>query len=475
MVKAGLSTGEIALKIAELVADIGLDVAGQEKDLAIAAWERTQAERELLKSIEDGLGDELIKRILIFREIEALRALSDEYRSTIARGAKLVDERAAYNKRVAALTQQNRYQDMTFRVSRNHALEQYHASLALASRYAYLAAKAYDYETNLGESDPGSPRDLFAEIVRARTPGLLVNGEPQLGQGGLADVLARMKANYDVLKGQLGFNNPQTETGKISLRTELFRILPPASGADSDALWRQTLQNARVANLWEVPEYRYYAKPFASDLDGNGNAAVEPGLVIRFGTGILAGRNVFGKPLSGGDHAYDPSLFATKVRSAGVWFSNYRTDDLFNDLPQAPRVYLFPVGCDIMSIANSPTPDKVRIWRIVDQQIPVPFAALNSSLDQSNFRPLVDSLNGALGSPRRYSSFRAYHDAGDTLNLSEMVFDSRLVGRSVWNTEWVLIIPGLTLNSDPEEGLDRFINQVKDIKLVFQTYGHPGM
>ena len=475
VVKAGLSTGEIALKIAELVADIGLDVAGQEKDLAIAAWERTQAERELLKSIEDGLGDELIKRILIFREIEALRALSDEYRSTIARGAKLVDERAAYNKRVAALTQQNRYQDMTFRVSRNHALEQYHASLALASRYAYLAAKAYDYETNLGESDPGSPRDLFAEIVRARTPGLLVNGEPQLGQGGLADVLARMKANYDVLKGQLGFNNPQTETGKISLRTELFRILPPASGADSDAIWRQTLQNARVANLWEVPEYRYYAKPFASDLDGNGNAAVEPGLVIRFGTGILAGRNVFGKPLSGGDHAYDPSLFATKVRSAGVWFSNYRTDDLFNDLPQAPRVYLFPVGCDIMSIANSPTPDKVRIWRIVDQQIPVPFAALNSSLDQSNFRPLVDSLNGALGSPRRYSSFRAYHDAGDTLNLSEMVFDSRLVGRSVWNTEWVLIIPGLTLNSDPEEGLDRFINQVKDIKLVFQTYGHPGM
>ncbi len=479
VVKAGLSTGEIALKIAELVADIGLDVAGQEKDLAVAAWDRQQEQRELLKSIEENVGDELIKRVLIFREIEALRALSDEYRSTIAKGAKLIDERAAFNKRVAAQTQQNRYQDMTFRVSRNHALEQYHASLALAARYAYLAAKAYDYETNLDGSDPGSPRDLYAEIVRARTPGLLVNGVPQMGQDGLADVLARLKANYDVLKGQLGFNNPQTETGKISLRRELFRILPSGStqpgGENSDALWKQTLQNARVANLWEVPEYRYYAKPFASDLDADGNAAVEPGIVVRFGTEILAGRNVFGKPLSGGDHAYDPSLFATKVRSAGVWFSNYQTDDLYNDLPQAPRVYLFPVGCDVMSVANSPTPDKVRIWRIVDQQIPVPFAALNSNLDQSSFRPLLDSLNGRLGSPRRYSSFRAYHDAGDTLDLSEMVFDSRLVGRSVWNTEWVLIIPGLTLNSDPEAGLDRFINQVKDIKLVFQTYGHSGM
>lgn len=479
VVKAGLSTGEIALKIAELIAEIGLDVASQEKDLAVAGWERTQAEREMLNSVEDSLGDELVKRVLIFREIEALRALSDEYRSTIAKGARLVDERAAFNKRVAAQTQQNRYQDMTFRVARNHALEQYHTSLALAARYAYLAAKAYDYETNLDGSDPGSPRDLYAEIVRARTPGLLVNGAPQPGQDGIADVLARLKANYDVLKGQLGFNNPQTETGKISLRTELSRILPTGStqpgGGDSDTLWRQTLQNARVANLWEVPEYRYYAKPFASDLDADGNAAVEPGLVIRFGTEILAGRNVFGKPLSGGDHAYDPSLFATKVRSVGIWFSNYQTDDLFNDLPQTPRVYLFPVGCDIMSIANSPTPDKVRIWRIVDQQIPVPYAALNSSLDQSNFRPLLDSLNGSLGSPRRFSSFRAYHDSGATLDLSEMVLDSRLVGRSVWNTEWVLIIPGLTLNSDPEEGLDRFINQVKDIKLVFQTYGHSGM
>lgn len=475
VVKAGLSTGEIALKIAELVAEIGLDVAEQEKNLAVASWERQQEQRELLKSIEDSLGTELVKRILIFREIESLRALSDEYRSTIAQGAKLVDERAAYNKRVAALTQQNRYQDMTFRVSRNHALEQYHASMMLAARYAYLAAKAYDYETNLGTTDPGSPRDLFAEIVRAQTPGLLVNGEPQFGQDGLADVLARLKANYDALKGQLGFNNPQTETGKISLRTELYRILPSGSGTNSDVLWQQTLQNARVANLWEVPEYRYYAKPFASDIDADGNAAVEPGLVIRFKTEILAGRNVFGKPLSGGDQAYDPSLFATKVRSAGVWFSNYQTDDLMNDLPQAPRVYLFPVGCDIMSIANSPTPDKVRIWRIVDQQIPVPYAAVNSTLDQSNFRPLLDSLNGLMGAPRRYSSFRAYHDSGSTLDLSQMVFDSRLVGRSVWNTEWVLIIPGLTLNSDPEEGLDRFINQVKDIKLVFQTYGHSGM
>lgn len=485
-VKAGIDTAELALRIAELVAQIGLDIAENEKNLAVASIERQQAQRELLKEVEDNLGVEIMARIEIFRQIEALRALSDAYRSKVAEGARLIDERAAFNKRVAAQTQQNRYQDMTFRVTRNHALENYHASLDLAARYAYLAAKAYDYETNLDVSDAASPRDIYIDIVRARTPGLLAGGVPQLGQGGLADALARLRANYDVLQGQLGFNNPQTETGKISLRTELFRILPPGQaqpegddqfpggGQDADQLWRTTLQNARVANLWELPAYRYYARPFASDLDAEGNAAVEPGIVLRFGTMIQPGRNVFGHPLSGGDHAYDPSLFATKIRSVGVWFANYRSDDLLNDLPQAPRVYLFPVGSDIMSIANSPTPDRVRIWNLVDQQIPVPFPATSSSLDQGRHVPLLDSLNGRMGAPRRFASFRAYHDAGATLNTGEVVYDSRLVGRSVWNTEWILIIPGLTLNSDPDEGLDRFINQVKDIKLIFQTYGHPG-
>ena len=127
-----------------------------------------------------------------------------------------------------------------------------------------------------------------------------------------------------------------------------------------------------------------------------------------------------------------------------------------------------------MSVANSPTPDRLRVWKIVDQAVPVPLPSLSASLDQSSFTPLLDSLNGRIGSPRRYSSFRAYHNAESEVDLDELVFDSRLVGRSVWNTEWMLIIPGLTLNSDPDVGLDRFIEQVSDIKLIFQTYGFSG-
>jgi len=60
-----------------------------------------------------------------------------------------------------------------------------------------------------------------------------------------------------------------------------------------------------------------------------------------------------------------------------------------------------------------------------------------------------------------------------------MTFDSRLVGRSVWNTRWLLIIPGQNLLYDPDEGIETFIhgapipgsdertgNGVTDIKLL---------
>ena len=62
-----------------------------------------------------------------------------------------------------------------------------------------------------------------------------------------------------------------------------------------------------------------------------------------------------------------------------------------------------------------------------------------------------------------------------------MISNSRLIGRSVWNTRWLLIIPAGTLNNDRSLGLDYFINGVsgdgngvKDIKLLFKTYSYSG-
>ena len=59
-----------------------------------------------------------------------------------------------------------------------------------------------------------------------------------------------------------------------------------------------------------------------------------------------------------------------------------------------------------------------------------------------------------------------------------MTVDSRLIGRSVWNNEWILIIPGETLKgptlADKLAGLETFLNTVSDVKLFFQTYSYPG-
>jgi len=39
----------------------------------------------------------------------------------------------------------------------------------------------------------------------------------------------------------------------------------------------------------------------------------------------------------------------------------------------------------------------------------------------------------------------------------------------------VLILPGATLNADPDAGLTRFIDTVTDIKLYLETYSNQGM
>jgi len=468
--KTVFKSTDTALKIGKLVAEISLDIAENELNLAKARDERKLQIREWLKELEDQVGDEAILRIAVFKEIQALEALSNRYRTLLDEGGRLVDERAAFNKRVAAQTQLKRYQDMTFRVSRNHALSSYRNAFDLASRYAYLAVSAYDYETNYDFGDAGSPAGTYGQVISARTA------------GSLRGILSRLKANYDSQGSQLGFNNVQRETGEISLRRELMRILPsgevqpdapanefPAPGRDADTVWREALQDARVSDLWQLSEFREHCRPFAAATDASGRPVPQPGIVLRFPSDISSGRNFFGKPLSGGDQAYSTSNYATKILGAGVAFSGYRTDDILNDLSAAPRIYFIPAGLDVMRVSRSEDPDALRMWKVVEQAIPVPYPAGGAQLDQSGYIPLLDNLNGRIGDARRFSDFRAYPN-----QLGEAVTDSRLVGRSVWNTEWLLIIPGATLNADPETGLDRFVDQVTDIKLIFDTYGQSG-
>jgi len=159
-------------------------------------------------------------------------------------------------------------------------------------------------------------------------------------------------------------------------------------------------------------------------------AADEPGFVIPFSTNVNFGLNFFGWPLGGDDNAYDSTNFATKIRSVGVWFSNY--DNLGEGMSNTPRVYLIPVGMDVLR-APSGSDRATRDFRVVDQVLPIPFPLGPSDIGEVSWIPTVDTQSGPFEEIRQYPSFRAYHDSG-TLNPSELASDTRLVGRSVWNT-----------------------------------------
>jgi hypothetical protein len=434
------------------------------------------------KALEQLVRQEAVARLELFTAAEVVRQSMGRYLAKLAEGQRLLSELIVHRKQTAASMQNHRYRDMAFRVFHNDALQKYRAQFDMAARYAYLAATAYDYETNLLGSSDAAGRRFLTDIVQYRSPGRLIGGsrwgEPVAGSHGLADPLARMKLNFDVLRTQMGFNNPQNETNLFSLRNEFLR-------SATDQAWRDELAKYRVENLWDLPEFRRYARPFAAEPQpcSPGPCETEPGLVIGIevnagtplATTVTAGLNYFGWPLGTDDSAYDPSQFATKIRAVGVWLENYDRADL----SATPRAYLVPAGMDVL---RSPDGDdfETREWRVIDQKIPVPFPIEDADLDDPGWIPLHDTLAEDLAGVRRYSALRA-HALDPAEEPSEATSDTRLVGRSVWNTRWLLIIPGRLLDNDPTLGLDQFIegpladgDGVSDIKLLFQTYAYSG-
>ncbi len=456
--ETGIGVGEAIAEGVKLAAVLAKEVVEGSTEIAITAIEQNFEVQQRLKELEQMVRQEAEMRLELFTLREVVKQSAGRYLTTLAAGERLIEELVAFRQGTAAEVQEYRYQDMAFRIFRNDALQKYRAQFDLAARYVYLAATAYDYETNLLGSDRGAGQKFLTDVVRQRSLGQMADGEPVAGGTGLADILARMGQNFQVYKGQLGFNNPQTETNRFSLRSELLRLRDT-----SDGLWRDQLARYRVPDLWAVPEFRRYCRPFAPEEGG-----AQPGLVIPFSTTITFGRNFFGWPLGGGDSAYDPTNFATKIRSVGVWFTDYDGAGL----SLTPRVYLIPVGADVL---RSPTGNTfaTREWKVIDQALPVPFPIGASDLRDSDWIPLNDTLSEELAAIRRFSSFRAYHDSGE-FEPDETISDSRLIGRSVWNTRWLLIIPGGTLLADPDAGLDAFVKAVSDIKIFFQTYAYSG-
>ena len=457
------------LEIAKNVNEIVKQIAEFTRDETIANHERNITRLEAVAELEGMMAE--VEQLSgsngpflaeIGANLQQLEILKQEYFTALSEGFRLLKEREAYNTTLAATVQRNRYQDMIFRLARNEAMAKYQSAFNHAARYTWLAARAYDYETSLEPGHPAAPGAFLDKIVKERQLGLWVDGEPQSGQGGLAEILHQLNANFQVLRGQLGIDNPQSEAQALSLRSELFRIGPTAAAggtAASDVRWEDSLKARIVPDLRALPEFVRYCRPFSTSEEGE-----QPGIVIRFSSEINNGVNFFGKSLIEGDHAYSTANFATKIREVAIALKDYSS----SGLSVTPRCYLVPVGNDYLRTSSTPEPE-VRMFSITEQRIPVPFTINQSDISDPGYIPTLNGVDGGFAELRRHGDFVMHNDTVDGVD-----FDTRLVSRSVWNSEWLLIIPGAGLDADPMTGLEAFAENVTDIELNFLTYSHQG-
>jgi hypothetical protein len=423
-----------------------------------------------------------------------LRSLSDAqgaYSTQVSSGQQIQQQRLTYRQHAAALTQQYRTQDAAFLLFQNEDLQRYKTLFNLAAEYAYMAANAYDYETGLLNTEQGQA--LLNQIVSSQALGVVQDGQPQFagsesGDPGISSALAEMYADWSVLKGRLGFNNPDGYGTTVSLRTENYRILPTSDG---DNNWADVLQQGLMPNILADSDVERYCMQID---DGSGLPV--PGIVLTFGTVIGEGLNLFGQPLAAGDHDFSASSFATKIFAVGVDFDGYIGMDnpigtgavtnsatAPNALAATPYIYLIPVGVDSMRTPPLGDASGVRTWNVDDLAVPLPFNVSANDFASNPMYTSANSLSEPLFTVRKHQAFRpvsttaafntSIYGANGALEPSQYT-NKRLIGRSVWNSKWKLVIPGNTLLSDPNQGLSRFINSVKDVKLYFVTYSYSG-
>ena len=117
----------------------------------------------------------------------------------------------------------------------------------------------------------------------------------------------------------------------------------------------------------------------------------------------------------------------------------------------------------------------VRSWAVRDQAVPLPFDLGQNDFAATQFFTPQGTLNEKVWITRKHQAFRPVSDPAFFYSTLPGEFtSSRLVGRSVWNSQWKLVIPAYTLLNVEDEGLDRFVRSVSDIQLFLRTYSHSG-
>ena len=420
------------------------------------------------------------------RSLSGVQKANENVARLYAEAQHILTERETFRQRAASVIHGHRTRDVVFRDLRNEELSQYKSLFNLAQTYVYCAAKAYDYETGLLGTPQGSA--YMSEILATYSLGTFLGGSPihgSLGDPGLAGVLSDLRDDWAIVEGRLGFNNPDRNGTVFSLRQELFRIPTDQPSANDNTLWKQVLSQNVMSNVMNDPDVALYCNRIAK---ADGSAV--PGIVIPFSTTIQAGLNFFGWPLAAGDHTFSQSTFATKIFSSGVIFKGYIGMDPFavgtpgtsgpassnaNAISATPYVYLIPAGVDMMRVPALGDQNTLRSWRVRDQALPLPKNIGAAAFAGGQIFTASGTLNEKIWITRKHQAFRAVDDPAYFYSTMPAEFtNSRLIGRSAWNTNWKIVIPAYSLLKNEQDGLNRFINSVSDIKLFLRTYSNSG-
>ena len=462
--------------------------AQTDMDQALAAINATYEDAQIVYEYELMYRELLQSHFDIAAASLKFQRASEQVNKQIDNGIRLLAEREVFRQRAAAVVQGYRTRDVVFRTFRNEALEQYRSLFDLASRYTYLSAKSYDYETGLLGSPAGQA--VLDSIVAARSLGDLTGGVPQVtaggtGDAGLAGSMARIQTDWSVAKSRLGINNPDQNGTLFSMRRELFRLRDDPTITTDDTAWRQTLEQSIVPNLLADPDVAALCR----NLQKPDGSAV-PGIIIPFRTAVQHGQNFFGLPLADGDHAFSASNFSTKIYSVGIVLSGYIGMDpnlngstvpsvIFGSTPNAlsatPYVYLIPTGTDYMRAPPLGETDIIRGWKVADQALPLPFNLGATAFSTGSYVSATGTLSETPWVLRKHQAFRPVSDPAFFYSMIPAEFtSSRLVGRSAWNSGWKLVIPAYALYANEQEGLNRLTASLTDIKLFLRTYSNAG-
>ena len=470
---------ELDTQITEKTSDLGTD---------LEALNISYEEKQQIYEFEMVYRDLLSAHFEVAQRSTDYQRCNEALRNVLVEGQNVLTDRESFRQRAAAGITGYRTKDLTFRTFRNEALEQYRTLFDLASRYTYLAAKSYDYETGLLGSREG--KAVIANIVASRSLGDLTGDQPQatvstLGDSGLAGTMAQLSADFSVAKGRLGINNPDPYGTLFSLRGELFRIRTDAAATSDDDAWKQTMQQYIVPDLMADPDVARYCNNLKK---ADGSAA--PGILIPFSSSIDQMNNFFGLPGAAGDHSYSTSSYAIKISSVGVVLKGYVGMDPYafntpgtpgtanssaNALRATPYIYLIPCGSDCMLAPPLGDTNTLRSWTVHDQALPLPYNLGASAFNSTQFFDANGTLSEQPWILRKHQAFRPVSDPAFFYSSVPTEFtNTRLIGRSVWNTSWKIVIPAYTLLSDEQDGLTRFVASVSDIQLFLRTYSNSG-